>query len=69
MNIDALHSITEHPIIEIQVWCKDRIKSNSLCFFYTMENGHYIETDHSEMVYNNTNPIYIKTFKTYYFFD
>lgn len=69
MNIDALNSITEHPIIEIQVLCKDLIKSNSLCFFYTKENGHYIETDHSEIVYNNTNPVYIKTFKTYYIFD
>ena len=62
---------TTIPIIEIHVSCKNLAsldigtKSDSLCLFETEQKGKYIEEDRTEVVFDNSNPNYVRSFKTY----
>lgn len=62
---------TNHPIVEIHVSCKNLAKldlgskSDSLCLFETEQNKKYIEEDRTEIVFDNSNPNYVKSFKIY----
>ena len=63
------HNISSnHPIIEIHVSCKDLIKldvgseSDPMCIFFTQDNGKYTEIERTEVIYNNPNPNFVKSF-------
>lgn len=64
-----------NSIIEIHVSCKDLIKSdtdnggNPMCIIFSQKNGKFVEEDRTEVIKNNTNPNFSKTFKTYYTFN
>lgn len=55
--------IADHSTIEIRVSCKNSDKCNSICIFYEYE------TDRSEVIYDDENPSFFKTFKTQYIFE
>lgn len=64
-----------YPIIEIHVSCKKLAKldltsqSDPMCVLYINQNGQYVEQDRTEVIHNNPNPNFVKTFKSYYIFE
>lgn len=75
-NFDNINiNKSNHPIIEIHVSCKNLIKldvgsqSDPFCIFMTKENGKFAESQRTETIYNNPNPNFVQSFKTYYIFE
>ena len=64
-----------YPIIEIHISCKKLAKldltsqSDPMCVLYINQNGQYVEQDRTEVIHNNPNPNFVKTFKSYYIFE
>lgn len=71
----ALAIESNYPIIEMNISCIDlpkhdlMAKHDSICVLFTKQNGNYIETDRTEVILNNPNPQYFKSFKTLYIFE
>lgn len=74
-NLISFNAQSSYPIIEIHVSCKDLIKldvgseSDPMCVFFTQNNGQYTETERTEVIYNNPNPNFVKSFKMLYIFE
>lgn len=64
-----------YPIVEIHISGKNLAKldltsqSDPMCVLYTNQNGQYSEQDRTEVIKNNANPNFVKTFKSYYIFE
>ena len=63
------------PIISIHVAAKNLPKldigseSDPLCVLFALNNGRYEEVDRTEVIWDNPNPNWVKTFKTMYVFE
>lgn len=74
-NLNLYSIQSNHPIIEIHISCQNLVKldigseSDPMCVFMTSENGKFTEIERTEVIYNNPNPNFVKSFKTYYIFE
>lgn len=64
-----------YPIIEIHVSCKKLIKldvgseSDPMCVLFAEQNSRFTEVARTEVIWNDPNPNFVRSFKTYYIFE
>lgn len=74
-NFDNININSFHPIIEIHVSCKNLIKldigshSDPMYVLLTQQNGEFVEFQRTETIFNNPNPNFVQSFKTFYIFE
>lgn len=66
---------SNYPIIEMSVSCTNLFKHDltskhdTMCVLFTKQNNAFTETSRTETVLNNSNPQFVKLFKTLYVFE
>lgn len=74
-NMSSIFIPSNYPIIEMHISCKNLAKldvtseSDPLCVLCTNQNGQKVEQDRTEVIKNNANPNFVKSFKSYYIFE
>lgn len=70
-----VESASVYPIIEIHVACKNLVKldvgseSDPMCVLFAKQNDRFIEVARTEVIWNDPNPNFVRSFKTYYIFE
>ena len=72
---ELLHVASNYPIIEMNISGRDLVKldigspSDPMVIMMTRQKGKWEEVDRTEVIDNNPNPQFIKTFKALYIFE
>lgn len=74
-NIPPMDVAPVYPIIEIHVSCKKLVKldvgsqSDPMCVLFAKQNNRFTEVSRTEVIWNDPNPNFVRSFKTYYIFE
>ena len=74
-NNNEINNLSNKPVIEIHLAAKNIIKldvgseSDPMCILFIQKNGKWLEYSRTEVVWDNANPIFVKTFKIDYIFE